>query len=182
MTPTKPCRVCGKPIEHKRLTTTGKFWFPKQCVDCRHVCVEADLRRKRMSESKLGEKHNNYKPIGTTRIVTSARKRNSYRQIKIAPLTWRYEHRIVIEAHLGRRLNTSEHIHHVNGDGLDNRLENLMVVDNATHRKLHKIEGLWSKMYKCCVTCGEASSPHASGGECRRCNSKRRYHANKYQH
>jgi len=38
-----------------------------------------------------------------------------------------FEHRVIIEQHLGRALEASEEIHHLNGNRADNRLENLEV-------------------------------------------------------
>lgn len=47
------------------------------------------------------------------------------------------EHRWLVEQSLGRKLSPNEHVHHINGNGLDNRLENLAVLESRTHLSEH---------------------------------------------
>ncbi|MEK6881049.1 MAG: HNH endonuclease [Nanoarchaeota archaeon] len=50
------------------------------------------------------------------------------------------EHRLIIEQYLCRYLNKDEHIHHINGIKTDNRIENLQIINNSNHIKLHHSE------------------------------------------
>src|SRR3990167_6101212 len=56
---------------------------------------------------------------------------------KSKPNGYYAEHRYLFEQRLGRILNTNEIIHHINGGGLDNRLENLEILTCAEHAKKH---------------------------------------------
>ena len=96
------------------------------------------------SESRKGEKTWNFKGY---RRRTS----NGYVEVYVPehPSTDKngniMEHRYVMEKALGFILPKEFDVHHINGDKLDNRLDNLAVVTHSGHTKLHSKD---SKRYK----------------------------------
>lgn len=110
---TKQCAHCGADF-----TTTHK----RQRF-CSKVCSgTANARR--------GNANPNWKG-GRFTIATG------YVIVNVAPNKWRAEHRVLMERHLGRPLERREHVHHINGDRGDNRIENLCVVGLDEHCSLH---------------------------------------------
>lgn len=48
-----------------------------------------------------------------------------------------YEHRLVVECCIGRKLTRGEQVHHRNGNKTDNRIDNLVVLSVNDHSALH---------------------------------------------
>lgn len=46
-------------------------------------------------------------------------------------------HRFVMEQFIGRKLTKDEVVHHINGDRMDNRIENLELMERINHLKMH---------------------------------------------
>ncbi|MBU1092565.1 HNH endonuclease [Patescibacteria group bacterium] len=48
-----------------------------------------------------------------------------------------FEHRLVAEKIIGRPLNKNEIVHHLDGNRLNNTVENIVILSRAEHARLH---------------------------------------------
>ncbi len=57
------------------------------------------------------------------------------------------EHRYVMEKKLGRRLESKEIVHHIDGNGQNNNPKNLQVMDRSTHNRIDILHKRWGGIY-----------------------------------
>jgi hypothetical protein len=62
---------------------------------------------------------------------------NGYIRITRGKNRGKNEHVIIIEESIGREIAKGEHVHHIDGDRSNNKLENLLLMTNSEHIKLH---------------------------------------------
>ena len=55
---------------------------------------------------------------------------------------WMRKHRVIASLILGRELARGEQVHHINHIKDDNRIENLVVLQSSTHRRLHMLNNI----------------------------------------
>lgn len=62
---------------------------------------------------------------------------NGYVRISAGENAGRPQHVVIMEQHIGRRLRKGEVVHHINEVKTDNRIENLCLMSNKEHSRLH---------------------------------------------
>ncbi len=129
------CLGASSQLNKKKCPQCGKSWKPRLNKDkfCSRQCAGTYLHKgKKGVLSPVWKGGIRRRPEGYQRMHS-----RGYIEIWMSG-HWKLEHRLVMEKHLGRPLKNSEHIHHINEITYDNRLENLMVVSQGEHNKIHK--------------------------------------------
>ncbi len=116
----KVCKNCGDEFSRNH-NRSGRLESVKDYTKrkyCSHKCY---------TSFNVGDKHCNYKDGF----------RRGHNEGYLRLTNGQYVHRVIMEKYLYRKLNTEEHIHHINDNVLDNNISNLEILSNSEHRKLH---------------------------------------------
>lgn len=140
-----PKKVCANEncdnTFYKQSSDSRKYWEVKRF--CSIKCAPSTFKKGRIVTTKerellsnlnRGEKNHFWK--GGSSYITA----QGYRVIWVSSNYKPLEHRYIMEQHLGRKLLSTEHVHHLNGDKTDNRLENLRVINPKEHGHAHAMQ------------------------------------------
>lgn len=136
------CPLCGRPFGQRRrcyyCAGRPKTGTTKPCEQCG---VEMYVQRNQLDagegrfcsyECKHSASRNVERVSGTSYANAAG-----YVLVKVGIRQYKLEHRLVMERALGRELTSDEQVHHINGIKSDNRIENLQLLTNAEHQRLH---------------------------------------------
>lgn len=121
------CRKIGYARRHGICSEEGCNTY---AVGPHGLCHRHHLRLQRYGRlTRERGKHNESGPWITT---------NGYRLVNLGGCKREFEHRLVAESAIRKELPPHAVVHHINGDTLDNRKENLLICTQAYHLYLHR--------------------------------------------
>lgn len=119
-TKTLMCEKCGSDFKiNHRNVSKRKYFYCNPCLDI--------VRRDNLIEKNIKNKKG----------YTITNKGYIYKEDSAEIHRYKLEHRKVIEQSLGRKLNKNEVVHHIDGNPVNNDIENLFLTNGKDHRKAH---------------------------------------------
>lgn len=106
----RPCETCGKVFRVRQRSAVGRF--------CSRPCLYESMRGEKAAHWRGGRSVDGE---GYIRVYAPTHPK------AFGHGGYVREHRLVMEQHLGRYLESHETVHHINGNKADNRIENLQV-------------------------------------------------------
>jgi len=120
----KQCKICNTEFKAKGSSVTCG-------TDCSLLLKDINKNKNRKPNPNLkfprGVKRESWY-IGTGGHIEG----RVYDGVNIEPTKY-YQHRFIMEQHLGRKLNINEDVHHINNIKTDNRIENLQLLTHSEH-------------------------------------------------
>jgi HNH endonuclease len=107
----------------------------KKLCECGCGSIIPTINKKRQ-KARFKHGHNSRILIGSKSPFWKGGKRLTrygYTEVWISPHRFVLEHRLVMEQYLGRKLESWEDVHHINGIKTDNRIENLQLMNHKEH-------------------------------------------------
>jgi len=130
----------------KKRDRTGAILTCAVCGVLFRVPTYRKEKAKYCSRSCLAKEH--LEQFAHLRFQSTGKAAHTYKTMTVDGKQVRV-HRYLMEQHLSRKLASWEHVHHINGDSHDNRLENLTVLSNAAHQKVEveeRMRPIWNAL------------------------------------
>lgn len=135
---TKLCQQC-KQIFKKTFTDSYDYFINRRKY-CSSSCMATAQKGKSVSPATQFKKGQGWGDKNPSWTGGRHKTTQGYITVLVGVKKYQLEHRYVMEKHLGRKLLSSEHVHHLNGDKIDNRLENLSLLDRKVHGRAHAMQ------------------------------------------